>query len=116
LAVNIVSCWTSADGLQRERGAWGLLGASSHANADGRPAPHGRPRPNPAIAGVGGAGIFAVGFHNPVTLVPWARSLISKERYDWVVVLVGINDLLRVGKPADEVRAPARRRGGVGLG
>ena len=52
---------------------------------------------------VGGAGVFAVGFHNPVTLVPWAQSHLEKAKYDWAVVLVGINDLLRESRRADDV-------------
>lgn len=52
---------------------------------------------------VGGAGIFAVGFHKPVTLVPYARELLSKAKYEWVVGLIGINDLLRMGRSADDV-------------
>jgi lysophospholipase L1-like esterase len=54
-------------------------------------------------AAVGGAGIFAVGFHNPTTLVPWARKQIQGRKFDWVIIMIGINDLLREGKPASEV-------------
>lgn len=62
-----------------------------------------KPNPPPS-AGVGGAGIYAVGFNNPVTLVPWAREMMSQgQKYDWVICLIGINDLLRMGKPADDV-------------
>ncbi|KIZ01719.1 hypothetical protein MNEG_6244 [Monoraphidium neglectum] len=55
-------------------------------------------------AAVGGAGIFAVGFNNPVTLVPYAKEMLAKNaKFDWVICLIGINDLLRMGRPADEV-------------
>lgn len=60
-------------------------------------------RPPAPPPGVGGAGIFAVGFHNPTTLVPWARQQLSKSKPDWMVSLIGINDLLREGRPADDV-------------
>jgi hypothetical protein len=30
-----------------------------------------------------------VGFHNPVTLVPWAKKLMSQDKYDWVSVSLG---------------------------
>jgi hypothetical protein len=58
--------------------------------------------------GVGGSGIFAVGFHRPTTIVPVAMDSINSAKssgrmYDYTVVMVGINDLLRVGKSADEV-------------
>jgi lysophospholipase L1-like esterase len=61
--------------------------------------------PRPGTPAVGGAGIFAVGFHNPTTLVPWARKQLAGRKFDWVVCLIGINDLLREGKPASEVGA-----------
>ncbi|GBF89342.1 hypothetical protein Rsub_02219 [Raphidocelis subcapitata] len=54
-------------------------------------------------AGVGGAGIFAVGFQNPTTLGPYAQQLLAKAKYDWIVGLIGINDLLRMGRSADDV-------------
>lgn len=58
--------------------------------------------------GVGGSGIYATGFHKPTTVVPVAQDSIASAKrvgrmYDVVVVMVGINDLLRVGKSADEV-------------
>ncbi|KAI8466720.1 MAG: SGNH hydrolase-type esterase domain-containing protein [Monoraphidium minutum] len=57
-------------------------------------------------AGVGGAGIFASGFRNPTTLLPWLREQLSRGvQYDWVIALMGINDLLREGKPADQIMA-----------
>eukprot|EP00879_Flechtneria_rotunda_P029938 GHRR01032405.1.p1 GENE.GHRR01032405.1~~GHRR01032405.1.p1 ORF type:complete len:206 (+),score=50.97 GHRR01032405.1:319-936(+) len=56
--------------------------------------------------GVGGAGIYAQGFQNPTTLVPVAQqALSSRQKYDYVIVLLGINDLLRQGKSAEDVKA-----------
>jgi hypothetical protein len=54
---------------------------------------------------VGGAGIFAVGFNNPTTVTPVATSALSAGKYDDTVVMVGINDLLRMGRSADDVAA-----------
>eukprot|EP00877_Chromochloris_zofingiensis_P003696 jgi/Chrzof1/13327/Cz07g29010.t1 len=59
-------------------------------------------------AGVGGAGIFMSGFNDPITLVPKAQQEIKSAaaagiNYKWVVVMLGINDLLRGGKTADEI-------------
>ncbi|KAI8466501.1 MAG: serine carboxypeptidase-domain-containing protein [Monoraphidium minutum] len=49
-------------------------------------------------AGAGGGGGRGRGrFPGP------PNRLLAKKNYDWAVVMVGINDLLRVGKPADEV-------------
>lgn len=61
-----------------------------------------------ATAGVGGSGIFAVGFNRPTTIVPVAMDSLNSAKssgrmYDYTIVMVGINDLLRVGKSADEV-------------
>lgn len=58
--------------------------------------------------GVGGSGIFAVGFNRPTTIVPVAMDSLNSAKYsghmyDYTIVMVGINDLLRVGKSADEV-------------
>lgn len=62
----------------------------------------------PHAAGVGGAGIFMSGFNDPITLVPKAQQEIKSAaaagiNYKWVVVMLGINDLLRGGKTADEI-------------
>lgn len=59
-------------------------------------------------AGVGGAGIFAIGFHNPTTIIPVAQRAIERAKrrnmpYDYVIVMLGINDLLREGRSADDV-------------
>ncbi|KAF8059432.1 hypothetical protein HT031_005237 [Scenedesmus sp. PABB004] len=59
--------------------------------------------------GVGGAGIFAVGFHNPTTIIPVAERAIQASRrrsrpYDYVIVMLGINDLLREGRSAEDVK------------
>ncbi len=59
---------------------------------------------HPRPPAVGGAGIYAVGFQKPVTLVPYVNGLLARgPRYDWVICLAGINDLLRMGRPADDV-------------
>lgn len=59
--------------------------------------------------GVGGAGIYARGFHRPTTIPPVAESAIKSasdrnKPYNYVIVMLGINDLLREGKTADEVK------------
>ncbi|WIA15985.1 hypothetical protein OEZ85_012724 [Tetradesmus obliquus] len=70
-------------------------------------------RPNARITidneGVGGAGIFAVGFHKQTTIPPLAERAIQRAKrhgtpYDYVIVMLGINDLLRMGKSAEEVK------------
>lgn len=48
------------------------------------------------------------GFNDPITLIPKAEQEIKAAAsagysYKWVVVLLGINDLLRGGKTADEI-------------
>lgn len=58
---------------------------------------------------MGGAGIFAVGFHKQTTIPPVAERAIQRAKrhgtpYDYVVVMLGINDLLRMGKSAEEVK------------
>lgn len=58
--------------------------------------------------GVGGSGIYALGFNRPTTIVPVAMDSIngaksSGHKYDYTIVMVGINDLLREGKSADDV-------------
>lgn len=63
----------------------------------------------PVAAGVGGAGIFAVGFHKHTTIPPVAQRAIEQAKvngrpYNYVVVMLGINDLLRMGKSADDVK------------
>lgn len=61
-------------------------------------------------AGVGGAGIYAVGFHKPTTIPPVAQAAIQgaadKGRpFNYVVVMLGINDLLREGRSADDIKS-----------
>jgi lysophospholipase L1-like esterase len=63
----------------------------------------------PPATGVGGSGVFAIGFNEPITTIQASQQAFeeSKSRgikYDYVVVMVGINDLLRMGKPADEIK------------
>lgn len=57
---------------------------------------------------MGGSGIYALGFNRPTTIVPVALESINNaknggRKYDYTVVMVGINDLLRMGKSADDV-------------
>lgn len=58
--------------------------------------------------GVGGAGIFAVGTERQTTLVPFEANLLKtastkNQPYDLVMIAGGINDLLKLGKPADQI-------------
>jgi len=60
-------------------------------------------------AGVGGSGIHAVGFHKPTTLIPVAQEAFATakrkgQQYTYAIVMLGINDLLRMGKSAEDVK------------
>lgn len=62
-----------------------------------------------SATGVGGAGIFAIGFNNPTTVIPVAQQAIQRAArrrtpYDFVIVMLGINDLLREGRSAEDVK------------
>lgn len=64
--------------------------------------------------GVGGSGIYALGFSWPTTIVPVAMDSLNSAKssghgYDYTVVMVGINDLLREGKSADDVMSGLRQ-------
>eukprot|EP00882_Tetradesmus_deserticola_P003561 GHRQ01003769.1.p1 GENE.GHRQ01003769.1~~GHRQ01003769.1.p1 ORF type:complete len:259 (+),score=73.90 GHRQ01003769.1:351-1127(+) len=70
-------------------------------------------RPNARITiknqGIGGGGIFAVGFQKQTTIPPVAQRAIQQAKsngkpYNYVVVMLGINDLLRMGKSAKEIK------------
>jgi hypothetical protein len=93
----------------------GLLLAAAGACQQGAGSSHGSAARNVAMcAGVGGGGIFAVGIHNPTTIPPVAERAIADARasgspYDYVVVMLGINDLLRMGRSAEDVRGGLAR-------
>lgn len=66
------------------------------------------------LSGVGGAGIFAIGFNNPINLITnTERSLGAAANkgiaYDYVVFMLGINDLLREGRSAADVMEGLKR-------
>ena len=53
--------------------------------------------------------MFAVGFNNPITTIQASTQAFGDAKsqgikYDYAVIMVGINDLLRIGKPADEIK------------
>jgi len=54
-------------------------------------------------AGLGGGGVFMPGFSFPVTFGPWLDTYMGQGPWDVVVMMIGINDLLRGGKPADDI-------------
>eukprot|EP00878_Enallax_costatus_P025278 GHUV01027041.1.p1 GENE.GHUV01027041.1~~GHUV01027041.1.p1 ORF type:complete len:215 (+),score=57.33 GHUV01027041.1:2152-2796(+) len=61
-------------------------------------------------AGVGGAGIYARGFRRSTTIPPVAAAAIRSASdhnrpFNYVIVMLGINDLLREGKSAEDVKS-----------
>lgn len=54
-------------------------------------------------AGLGGGGVFMTGFNVPVTFGPWLDTYMGQGPWNLVVMMIGINDLLRGGKPAQEI-------------
>lgn len=53
-----------------------------------------------APAGLGGGGVFMTGFNVPVTFGPWLDTYMGQGPWSVVCIMIGINDLLRGGKPA----------------
>jgi hypothetical protein len=43
------------------------------------------------------------GFNNPTTFPPFINSYLSQSAWNVAVVMIGINDLLRGGKPALDI-------------
>lgn len=64
--------------------------------------------PSPPSTGLGGGGIFMTGFSNPTTFGPWLESHMAMGPWSVAVVMIGINDLLRGGRAADEIMSGLR--------
>jgi lysophospholipase L1-like esterase len=54
-------------------------------------------------AGLGGGGVFMTGFNVPVTFGPWLDTYMDQGPWNVVCIMIGINDLLRGGRSADDI-------------